>query len=130
MQAQESLTSIPLTRLGQPVAELPVRDVERAQDHYRDKLGFEPCWSVPADDGAGKEIGSVKRGEAAIFFRRRKDAFEPAVHWFYAVDIKATYAELQARGAHITDPLEKKPWGITQFTVEDLDGNVFYFHGD
>jgi len=21
-----------------------------------------------------------------------------------------------------------KPWGIRQFTVEDLDGNIFYFH--
>jgi hypothetical protein len=26
------------------------------------------------------------------------------------------------------DPLEKKPWGIRQFTVQDLDGNIFYFH--
>ena len=55
MQAQESLTGIPLTELGQPVAELPVRDVERAQDHYRDKLGFRSCGSFPADDGEGKE---------------------------------------------------------------------------
>jgi predicted enzyme related to lactoylglutathione lyase len=130
MQAQESLTDIPLTELGQPVAELPVRDVERAQAHYRDKLGFESCWSYDAADGKGKEIGSIKRGQAAIFLRRRTSAFEPAIHWFYAVDIHATYAELKARGAHITDPLEKKPWGITQFTVVDLDGNVFYFHGD
>ncbi len=130
MQAQESLTNIPLTELGQPVAELPVRDVERAQDHYRDKLGFESCWSYDAEDGKGKEIGSVKRGQAAIFLRRRTSAFEPAIHWFFAVDIQATYAELKARGAQITDPLAKKPWGITQFTVVDLDGNVFYFHGD
>ena len=34
MQAQESLTAIPMTRLGQPVAELPVRDAERAQNHF------------------------------------------------------------------------------------------------
>jgi catechol 2,3-dioxygenase-like lactoylglutathione lyase family enzyme len=125
MQAQDSLSAIPKTRLGQPVAELPVRDVERAQDHYRDKLGFEPGWIYP-----GKDIGSVHRGDAAIFFRRRDGAFEPAVHWFYAVDIQATFEEMSARGANITDPLEKKPWGITQFTVADLDGNVFYFHGD
>jgi len=31
---------------------------------------------------------------------------------------------------HITEPLEKKPWGLMQFTVEDLDGNRFYFHCD
>ena len=26
--------------------------------------------------------------------------------------------------------LETKPWGLRQFTVEDLDGNRFYFHCD
>jgi predicted enzyme related to lactoylglutathione lyase len=125
MQAQESLSRIPFTELGQPVAELPVRDVELAQRHYCEKLGFERGWLYP-----GNEIGSVKRGEAAIFFRRRTDTFEPAVHWYFAADIHATYAEMQARGANITEALETKPWGITQFTVEDLDGNRFYFHGD
>jgi catechol 2,3-dioxygenase-like lactoylglutathione lyase family enzyme len=124
MQAQESLSDIPLTELGQPVAELPVKDVERAQRYYCDKLGFEPGWIYP-----GNEIGSVKRGEAAIFFRRRSGAFEPAVHWYFAVDVHATFAEMRARGANITDPLETKPWGITQFTIEDIDGNRFYFHG-
>ena len=28
------------------------------------------------------------------------------------------------------DPLERKPWGLRQFTVQDLDGNLFYFHHD
>ena len=124
MQTQDSLSAIPLTELGQPVAELPVQDVRRAQQHYCERLGFELGWTFP-----GNEIGSVKRGQAAIFFRRRSLPFEPAVHWFYAMDVQATYAELQARGARITDPLATKPWGITQFTVEDLDGNLFYFHG-
>jgi len=26
--------------------------------------------------------------------------------------------------------LEKKPWGLRQFTVADLDGNRFHFHHD
>jgi uncharacterized glyoxalase superfamily protein PhnB len=134
MQAQDSLTAIPRTQLGQPVAELPVADVERARRHYCDQLGFEPGWVFPpdgdADGGSAKELGSVKRGDAVIFLRRRAGRFEPAVHWFYAVDIHATHDELAARGANITDALATKPWGITQFTVEDLDGNIFYFHGD
>lgn len=41
MQAQDSLSAIPRTQLGQSVAELPVRDAERARDHYRDKRGFD-----------------------------------------------------------------------------------------
>lgn len=130
MQAQDSLSDIPRTRLGQPVAELPVADVRRAQRYYCEKLGFEPGWTVPSDQAGVAEIGSVKREDAVIFLRRRAGRFEPAVHWFYAVDIHATHEELKSRGATITDPLAAKPWGITQFTVEDADGNVFYFHGD
>jgi uncharacterized glyoxalase superfamily protein PhnB len=78
----------------------------------------------------GKEIGAVSRGHAAIFFRKRKPPFEPAVHWVFAEDIDASYQELKSLGANIVDPLEKKPWGLQQFTVKDLDGNLFYFHHD
>jgi predicted enzyme related to lactoylglutathione lyase len=112
-----------LTFIAQPVAELPVTDVERAQRHYRDALGFTIEWLDPS-----KDIGAASRGEVAVFFRRRDLPFEPAVHWVYAEDIDATYAELAGLGAKITDPLMMKPWGKRQFTVEDLDGNVFYFH--
>jgi uncharacterized glyoxalase superfamily protein PhnB len=117
---QRSLTSI-----DQPVPELPVTDVERAQQHYRDSLGFDIEWLYP-----GKEIGAVSRGNVAIFFRKREPPFEPAVHWVFAEDIDASYHELKSLGANIVDPLEKKPWGLRQFTVEDLDGNRFYFHHD
>jgi uncharacterized glyoxalase superfamily protein PhnB len=114
-----------MSSIGKPVPELPVADVERAQQHYRDALGFEIGWLYP-----GKEIGAVSRGDVAIFFRKRKPPFEPAVHWVFAEDIDASYQELKSLGANIVDPLEKKPWGLRQFTVKDLDGNLFYFHHD
>ena len=77
-----------------------------------------------------KEIGAVSRGIAVVFFRQRKPPFEPAVHWVFAEDIDALYHELKLSGAGIVEPLEKKPWGLRQFTVEDVDGNRFYFHHD
>jgi uncharacterized glyoxalase superfamily protein PhnB len=121
MGTQEKRTS-----LGKPVPELPVADVERAQQHYRDALGFEIGWLDP-----GKEIGAVSREDMGpIFFRKREAPFEPAVHWVFAEDIDASYQELKSSGANIVDPLEKKPWGLRQFTVEDMDGNLFYFHHD
>ncbi len=115
----------PLSSIGPPVPELPVADVERAQHHYRDALGFEIGWLQP-----DREIGAVSRGDAVIFFRRRKPPFEPVVHWVFAEDIDASYRELKASGANIVEPLEKKPWGLRQFTVTDADGNRFYFHHD
>ncbi|OLD14510.1 MAG: hypothetical protein AUJ01_13775 [Acidobacteria bacterium 13_1_40CM_3_65_5] len=60
----------------------------------------------------------------------RAPPFEAAVHWVFAEDIDATYDELKSSGANIVEPLEKKPWGLRQFTVEDIDGNRFYFHHD
>ena len=120
MKQKESLTTI-----AQPVPELPVGDVERAQQYYRDVLGFEIGWTDPE-----KDIGAVSRGNVAIFFRRRQEAFEPAVHWVFAQNIDATYEELRSSGARIVQPLEQKPWGLRQFTVEDLDRNRFYFHCD
>ena len=115
----------PLSPIGPPVPELPVADVERAQQHYRDVLGFEIGWLYP-----DKGIGSVSRDNVVIFLRRRMPPFEPAVHWVFAEDVDATYRELRSSGANIVEPLEKKPWGLTQFTVADLDGNRFYFHHD
>lgn len=113
------------TTFSQPTPELPVVDVERAQEHYRDALGFEIGWLYP-----GKEIGAVSRDGVAIFLRKRAEPFEPAVHWVFAADIDATYEELRSSGARIVEPLEEKPWGLRQFTVEDIDGNRFYFHCD
>jgi predicted enzyme related to lactoylglutathione lyase len=118
-------TTKSLTSIGPPVPELPVVDVERAQQHYRDKLGFEIGWLDP-----DKQIGAVSRGNVVIFFRRKAAPFEAAVHWVYAEDVDATYEELKTLGANIVEPLEKKPWGLRQFTVADLDGNRFYFHHD
>jgi len=114
---------VKMTSMGPPVPELPVVDVERAQQHYRDALGFEIGWLYP-----GKEIGAVLRGNATIFFRKREPPFEPAIQWVFAQEIDATYEELKSLGANIVDPLEVKPWGLRQFTVMDLDGNLFYIH--
>ena len=119
VSSQQSLTSI-----GQLVPELPVTDVERAQQHYRDALGFEIGWLDPGG------IGAVSRGNVAIFLRKTTPPFEAAVHWVFAEDIDATYNELKSLGANIVEPLEKKPWGLRQFTVKDIDGNRFYFHHD
>jgi predicted enzyme related to lactoylglutathione lyase len=114
-----------LTTIGQPVPELPVADVEKAQQYYREVLGFEIGWLDPS-----KGIGAVSREKVVIFFRRRQAPFEPGVHWVFAEDIDATFEELRSSGAKIVEPLEKKPWGLRQFTIEDLDGNRFYFHCD
>jgi uncharacterized glyoxalase superfamily protein PhnB len=115
----------PSSAIGPPVPELPVADVERAQRYYRDALGFEIGWVTP-----DKVMGAVSRGHGVIFLRRRTPPFQPGAAWVFAEDVDAAHEELKASGANIVDPLEKKPWGLRQFTVADLDGNRFHFHHD
>ena len=108
---------------NQPVPELPVSDVEKAQEYYQQYFGCKIEWLYP-----GKEIGAVSNADTAIFFRKREGPFEPVVLWVYCTDIDNSFATLQGNGANIVESIEDKPWGTRQFTVHDLDGNVFYFH--
>ena len=107
----------------QPVPELPVADVERAQQYYRDVLGFQIEWLYP-----GKEMGAVSHGETILFFRKKTTTFDPVVHWVFAVDVDRSYQQHIEAGAKIVEGIENKPWGIRQFSIADIDGNIFYFH--
>jgi predicted enzyme related to lactoylglutathione lyase len=88
-------------------------------------LGFQINWLVP-----GKEIGAVSREPVVIFLRQRMQPFEPAVHWIFAPNLDATYQEMKSSGADIVEPLERKPWGLRQFTIADPDGNRFHIYLD
>jgi len=108
---------------NQPVPELPVADVEKAQEYYHRYLGCRIEWLYP-----DKEIGAVSNGDTAIFFRKREGSFEPVVSWVYCSNVDESYQAFKSVGANIVDDIEDKPWGHRQFTVQDLDGNIFYFH--
>lgn len=112
-------------QLNRPTPELPVRDVEKAQIYYRDKLGCKIGWIV-----SDKSLGAVSSGNTAIFLRKREDPFEPAVHWIFEEHVDQVFQELTLLGARILEGIEDKPWHHRQFTVADLDGNIFYFHCD
>jgi predicted enzyme related to lactoylglutathione lyase len=111
------------TLFGHPAPELPVADVELAQKHYRDALGFEIGWLYPDNS-----IGAVSRDGVVLFLRRRSPPFEPAIQWVFAANLEASYKDLMATGAKIAEPLEEKARGLRQFMISDLDGNLFYFH--
>jgi len=115
--------SEPQSSWGRPVPELPVADVARAQRHYRDVFGFDVDWADPS-----ASIGAVSRGVIAIFLRKTSTPFRPVVHWVHVMNLDAMYAELVSSGAKVLEAPEVKPWGLRQFAVADIDGNLFYFH--
>lgn len=110
-----------MNTIGQPVPELPVRDLDRARNYYCEKLGFKKEWALP-------EIAAASRGKTAIFYRLSAEPISPQIHWIFADDVDATYAEMRASGAVIIDSISNKPWGLRQFTIQDPDGHQFYVH--
>jgi catechol 2,3-dioxygenase-like lactoylglutathione lyase family enzyme len=108
----------------QPVPELPVKDVVKSQEFYRDKLGFNIGWLYPTQD-----IGAVSKDEIVLFLRRKESIF-PITIWVFADNIDELYHEIEQASLSIVEEIETKPWGIRQFTIEDLDGNRFIFHHD
>ena len=111
------------TKLGHPVPQLPVKDVEETQVYYRDVLGFEISWIYP-----DKSIGAVARDHLAIFFSQTNELIAPNFHWIYADDVDATYAEFKDSGAEVFEDIEDKAWNMRQFAIRDLNGHVFYVH--
>lgn len=108
--------------LNPPVPELPVKDVARAQSYYQ-SLGWQIEWSHPDNT-----IGAVSKGPATLFFRRRSPPFEPVALWVYCEDVSQCYQQLLAAGARIEKTIEQKPDSLRQFTLVDIDGNLFHFH--
>jgi len=110
---------------SQPTPELPVPDVRTAQDYYRDKFGFEIGWHN--EDG---RIGAVSLGDCSIFFREVNEVQPPATFWVFCENLEAAQADYVRRGTKVTEELERKPWGLRQFTVEDHCANRFFFYHD
>ena len=99
--------------------------MDEAQRYYRDRMGFQIQWH----NEAGR-IGAVSHGDCAIFLRATETDPQSATFWVFTEDVDLAHSELAARGADIVDPVADKPWGMRQFTLRDLHGNLFHFHHD
>jgi len=126
-------------RLSAAIPVLPVRDVARAAAFYRDRLGFR---AAHVDDG----YGIVARDDVEIHlwaardetWRQRPDRplltgaetflAGTASARIHSDGIDALYDEMRGAGAvHPNGPLSDKPYGLREFAVLDLDGNLVTF---
>jgi catechol 2,3-dioxygenase-like lactoylglutathione lyase family enzyme len=103
---------------------LHVADVQRSISFYRDKLGFTEGWRFQESDqllvaqvereGCDLILSCQwpdKRGRGLIFIS-------------LGPDIDAVRAELEARGAPVTDG----QWGYRLMVIDDPDGNQLFFN--
>jgi catechol 2,3-dioxygenase-like lactoylglutathione lyase family enzyme len=104
-----------------------VDDLDAAIAYYRDKLGFREDFNYESF------YGSVSRDGVAIHLKCAPKTASDRAHrrenehldaYIAVTGVEVLYAELQSRGAIITKPLGQRPWGRTDFYVEDLDGYI------
>ena len=98
--------------------QLPVRDVAEAQRYFRDVLGFEIAWT------RGDAFGAVQGGKTEIFVSKSERP-ETATLCVLVDDAESLLAIYRERGAKIVEPLQTKPWGVREFTVEEPNGHRF-----
>lgn len=102
---------------------LAAMNIPKLVAFYEEKLGFERGW---CDEG----YGIVKRDEIAIhFWHCDNKIFPENTSCYVFVDaIEQLYEEYQATGViHPNGKLEDKPWGVREFAILDLYGNLIRF---
>ena len=110
--------------------QLLVVDLGRAVAYYRERLGFtldftyEAFYASVSRDGFAIHLKHVDALPADRDARRREEHLDA----YIAVSgVRALFAELKQRGAHVIQPLEERPWNCVDFHVADADGYVLCF---
>jgi len=112
-----------MAKLARIAPELPSANIDNALAYYEKKLGFEVAMRLPEN-----EYAIVERDDVAIHLFNSGEAKPSAVgvHIFTS-ELDQLFAELQTKGATITQKIERKPWGNRDFRVRDEFGNELKF---
>ena len=105
---------------------VPVLDIAKARSFYEAVLGIAADDTVPSrlyfhcDDVIVAVIDWTVDG---------RGEFQPTSdNLYFAVDdLEAVFARARSAGAHVTSPIELRPWGERSFYCSDLDGNRLCF---
>lgn len=102
---------------------LPVKNLVKTLDYYRDVLGFYDEWTT------GDKDGGIRRDDMRLLFGEDAE-FASAINntkhrlplmWFVD-NIDEVYAELQDRKIEIADSLKTHPYGLREFAFIDING--------
>ncbi len=102
---------------------LPVANVRAAIDFYVDTLDFKFGFNAGS-------YGGVRRDaiEVHFFTPESPDALIPAICRIEVTEIRNLYSAYRERSLITPDhDVAAKPWGTTEFSVMDIDGNEITF---
>lgn len=124
-------------------------NIDAAITYYTQTLGFSLSYAQP--EGGPTDFCILKLGEQQVMFgippidlialnRNDKPLMEailprigqtgPLSIYLSVPDIEDHYANAQAHGADILEPLWQTPWGLSQYSLQDMDGQLLTFHGE
>jgi uncharacterized glyoxalase superfamily protein PhnB len=107
-----------------------VDDLAAAVAYYRDRLGFTVTFTYEGFYGAVSRDGvlvHLKCAPKTLSDRAYRKEHEHLDAYIAVSGVEGLYEELQSRGAQILKPLGARPWGHTDFYVEDADGYILCF---
>ena len=102
---------------------LPVANLRQAIDFYVDVLGFRLGFNAGS-------YGGVRRDAIEIHFSREEagGAGERSGCRIEVTEIRRLYSEFKDKGVvDAGGEIAAQPWGTTEFTVRDPDGNALTF---
>ena len=101
--------------------ELPFENVAAAVEHYRDVLGFKINYQQD-------NLGVMDRDQVTVLLVEKTNQIKGSGSaYFYVRDADALYAELKGKGGNMLGEPVSYPWGLRDFKVQDLEGNLLRF---
>ena len=107
----------------QAVPVLASLDIGLTMEFYKQKLGFVSRYQ-------DESYAVARREDMEIHFWKCEDKIFPenTSCYIYVSDVDALYEEMQNNGVvHPNSTIEDQPWGMREFAILDLDGNLIRF---
>ena len=120
------MTSPAVVSLRDAATLFGVQDVLRSVEPYRDVLGFR----VEFTYGEPTFYAGVERDNVAIHLQAASETKRQPGHGainVFVTGVDALHQELKARGARTTEEPADRPYGMRDFDINDLDGNLLCF---
>ena len=114
---------------------LAVRNMKETIEFYRSSLGFKMGMAFP--DADNPEYADLSKDGMVLMFISARDIgigsqekLGIGVNMYMQIDgdVDEFYNELKSRGVHIVLDIKDEPYGIRDFTVEDIDGYNLTFN--
>lgn len=98
---------------------LPVKNFKESLEFYTKVLGFDIAW-IWDEEG----YGAVKCGEVEIHLDKQ-ETVNPYSSYLFVENADHIFSFYKKQGVKIIKEIESKPWGVREFTFEDINGHLF-----